>query len=76
MPDQAPEPSPDQPSLTEEVDDAIAEELDPDTQADELLVEQIEEAQDSATLPTAVRGLGPPGGLVDHLPRRPRGPHH
>ena len=39
---------PGQPS-PEEIDEAIADEQDPNTQADELLAEQIEEAQDSAT---------------------------
>jgi hypothetical protein len=33
----------------EEADVAIADKMDPDTEADELLAEQIAEAQDSAT---------------------------
>jgi hypothetical protein len=37
------------PPSPEEVEEALAEESDPDPQADELLVEQIQEAQDLAT---------------------------
>jgi hypothetical protein len=48
MPDRSSEPQ-SRPPSPEEVDKALTEESAPDPQADELLVEQIEEAQDSAT---------------------------
>ena len=48
MPDPSTEAGPARPS-PEEIDDAIADDADPGTQADELMAEQIEESQDSAT---------------------------
>jgi hypothetical protein len=48
MPDPSPEAGPG-PTSPEEMDQALADKMDSRTQADELLVEQIEEAQDSAT---------------------------
>jgi hypothetical protein len=48
MTEGAPESGPAPPS-PQEVDDALVDETDADPKAGELLVEQIEEAQDSAT---------------------------